>query len=65
MEEDIAQQLQTDIEQQLRRETDDLEERMREDVELAIAKRRDELRGQIEEQLNEQQAVDSPSERLV
>ena len=29
---------------------------MREDVELAIAKRRDELRGQIEQQLNEQQA---------
>ena len=56
LEEDIAQQLQSDIEQQLRRETDDLEERMREDVELAIAKRRDELRGQIESQLNEQQA---------
>ena len=56
LEEDIAQQLQSDIEGQLRKETDELEERMREDVELAIAKRRDDLRTEIESQLSEAQS---------
>ena len=37
-----------ELEGRLRQETDDFEERMREDVELAIARRRDELRVEIE-----------------
>ena len=59
LEEDIAQQIQSELESRLRQETTDLEDQMREDVELAIARRRDELRVEIEKQLAERH-----SERL-
>lgn len=56
LEEDVAQQLQTEIEIKLRDETKLLEDNLRDDVEMALAKRRDELRVEIERHLNEQHA---------
>ena len=45
LEEDIAASIQEELQSKLNSETKELEERMRQDVELAVARRREQLRG--------------------
>ena len=56
LEEDIAQQIQLELENKLREESNDLEQRMREDVELAIARKRERASVEIERQLESRHA---------
>ena len=51
LEEDIASSIQEELESKLSSETKELEERMRQDVELAVARRREGLRGEVERQV--------------